>query len=104
MRPTTAEISGQTPAIMSSWITWPLTAAALAAAAFANEGSQPNPSMSDPRQIMALDHGWRFHFGDAEGAQLPAFDDSGWEQVGLPHTWNAADGTSATPATLLSIA
>ena len=64
------------------------------AAAFANEGSQPNLPMNDPRQIMALDHGWRFHFGNAEGAPLTDFDDAGWEQVGLPHTWNAADGTS----------
>ena len=80
---------------MSSWITWPLTLSALAAvAAFANEGSPTNFPMNDPRQIMALDHGWRFHFGNAEGAQQPDYDDSGWETVGLPHTWNAADGTS----------
>ena len=32
-----------------------------------------------------LDDGWRFHLGDAPGAEAPAFDDGAWEQVRLPH-------------------
>lgn len=32
--------------------------------------------------------GWRFHFGDPAGAQAPGFDDAGWEQVGLPHSFS----------------
>lgn len=33
-----------------------------------------------------LDDGWRFHLGDAPGAQAPAFADGAWERVRLPHT------------------
>ncbi len=35
--------------------------------------------------------GWRFLRADAPGAEQPAFDDGGWEAVGLPHTVNHRD-------------
>ncbi|MET0247403.1 MAG: glycoside hydrolase family 2 TIM barrel-domain containing protein, partial [Sphingomonas sp.] len=42
-----------------------------------------------PRQVTSLTEGWRFRFGgDATGVTDPTFDDSGWEQVALPHSWN----------------
>jgi beta-galactosidase len=42
-----------------------------------------------PRQTVDLSTGWRFRFGDAPDAVTAAgFDDSGWEQVSVPHTWN----------------
>jgi len=31
---------------------------------------------------------WRFLRGDAAGAAAPGFDDSGWERVGLPHSFS----------------
>lgn len=31
--------------------------------------------------------GWRFQKGAAEGAQKPDFDDSGWQQIRIPHDW-----------------
>ena len=34
-----------------------------------------------------LRHGWRFHRGDVTGAEQPAFDDSGWQTVTIPHDW-----------------
>ncbi|MDR0939423.1 MAG: DUF4982 domain-containing protein [Mediterranea sp.] len=40
---------------------------------------------ADVRQARLLNFGWKFHFGDAEGAQSPTFDDSGWRAVDLPH-------------------
>ena len=46
----------------------------------------------DPRRVVCLDRGWRFARGDVAGAEDPAFDDSGWETVDLPHTWNNRDG------------
>jgi beta-galactosidase len=51
---------------------------------------------SSPREIQLLEHGFRFRFGAAAvgGAEAVAFDDTGWSEVSLPHTWNAADGTS----------
>lgn len=44
------------------------------------------------REVRVLDRGWRFHQGDAPGADQPAFDDAGWSSIEVPHTWNARDG------------
>ncbi len=46
--------------------------------------------ISDQRRI-SFDERWRFHKGDADGAENPAFDDSNWSEVRLPHDW-AIDG------------
>lgn len=51
-------------------------------------------SQLQPRTSIELRGGFRFRFGDAEpGMEGAAFDDSGWEPVELPHTWNALDAT-----------
>ena len=34
-----------------------------------------------------LKDGWRFHRGEADGAFVPGYDDSGWESVSVPHDW-----------------
>ncbi len=55
----------------------------------------PGPSClcpPDPRSVAALDPSWRFHLGDVPGAQQVDFDDSSWDAVDLPHTWNNLDG------------
>ncbi len=44
------------------------------------------------RSEISLNRGWRFLAGDEPRASEPAFDDSGWQAVDLPHTWNARDG------------
>jgi beta-galactosidase len=44
------------------------------------------------RTWLSLNSGWRFHKGDVTNAQAPAFDDSSWTALSVPHTWNAADG------------
>jgi beta-galactosidase len=36
----------------------------------------------------AFDFGWRFHKGDARGAQEPEFSDASWKNVDLPHDWS----------------
>jgi beta-galactosidase len=46
----------------------------------------------NPRAEQSLVSGWKFHLGEADGAEAEAFDDSGWTTVELPHTWNAVDG------------
>src|SRR5688500_8558814 len=63
---------------------------------------------SSARQVFSLDAGWRFHLGDidpalpnthlaaymlnkagyARGAAKPAWDDSDWRVVDLPHDWS----------------
>lgn len=38
------------------------------------------------RDYITLNDGWRFHLGDVrDGANM--FDDSGWQQVRIPHDW-----------------
>jgi len=35
----------------------------------------------------SFDENWRFSKGDAPGADQPAFDDSSWRKLDLPHDW-----------------
>jgi beta-galactosidase len=44
------------------------------------------------RQEVALDNSWRFIRQDVAGAEAVHFDDSKWQAVSLPHTWNNLDG------------
>jgi beta-galactosidase len=36
----------------------------------------------------SFDFDWKFHKGDAPGAQIPGFADSGWRNVDLLHDWS----------------
>ncbi|MBS0188463.1 MAG: beta galactosidase jelly roll domain-containing protein, partial [Planctomycetes bacterium] len=47
-----------------------------------------------PRRDVVLGEGWRFVRADVAGAEAIDFDDSGWERVRVPHTWNAEDAQS----------
>ena len=40
---------------------------------------------------------WRFTKGSPYNAFLPAADDSAWEVVNIPHTWNAEDAVDDVP-------
>lgn len=44
-----------------------------------------------PRRTRTLDGAWRFHKGEAVGAERPGYDDRTWETVAIPHSWNAED-------------
>lgn len=35
-----------------------------------------------------FDDGWKFFLGGAQGAEKPAFEDSGWRKLDLPHDWS----------------
>src|SRR5436190_17462568 len=39
------------------------------------------------RESVPLLTGWRFQQAEPAGAELPGFDDSGWQSVALPHNW-----------------
>ena len=41
-----------------------------------------------PRAVMPLDTGWRFQRSESAGAPSRDFDDSAWQVVRIPHTWN----------------
>lgn len=44
------------------------------------------PLQGSGRVIYNFNQGWRFHLGDAQGAEAVAFDDSRWAVVCAPHT------------------
>ena len=44
-----------------------------------------------PRSETRICDNWRFIRGDANGASAIDFNDSKWQTVSLPHTWNADD-------------
>jgi beta-galactosidase len=48
-------------------------------------------AQTDTKQSLLFDSGWRFHRGGAQGAEDPAFDDSKWRIVDLPHDWSIED-------------
>ncbi len=49
---------------------------------------QPPASL---RAVFNFNPGWKFIRQDLPGAENPAFDDSAWTSVSLPHTWNDVD-------------
>jgi len=54
------------------------------------------------RETVPLDDGWRFHLGEIAAASGPAFDDSGWRPLAVPHDWAfeapfAADAAQGAP-------
>jgi beta-galactosidase len=55
----------------------------------ARESKGNRADIESPRQVLSLSSGWRFRFGGTEtGITDPDFDDSEWQAVDLPHTWN----------------
>ena len=51
-----------------------------------------SPGGTDPRIDRLINDQWKFTRSNPVGASMIRFDDSAWEQVTLPHTWNALDG------------
>ena len=45
------------------------------------------PALSQNRTYQTLQEDWRFHLGEATGAEDPDFDDTDWETVRVPHDW-----------------
>lgn len=43
--------------------------------------------VANAETLTNLDNGWKFHFGDVKGAEIPSFDDTLWERVSVPHDW-----------------
>jgi beta-galactosidase len=61
-------------------------AAGAAALASANQLFAQTP---EPARIRdSFDFGWKFSKGDFPGAQQPAFSDSAWRSLDLPHDWS----------------
>jgi len=43
------------------------------------------------RHVVSFNLDWKFHKGDVEGAAQPAFDDSTWRKLDLPHDWSVEE-------------
>ena len=61
---------------------------ALGSTGQANPQAPPAGGRKGPRARDSFDFGWKFFKGDAPGAQQPAFADSGWRNLDLPHDWS----------------
>lgn len=48
-------------------------------------------------EVRSLSQGWRFHAGEAEGAQRAAFDDQAWQRVVVPHDFSIMDRPGGRP-------
>jgi beta-galactosidase len=55
-------------------------------------GGDDGEGVVAPRVAVNLNSDWKFMRQDVSGAEQPGFDDSGWQSVTLPHTWNNLDG------------
>ncbi len=55
----------------------------LALSALATAGAQTGPRFHE-----SFDFGWRFFKGDAPGADQPAYADTTWRKLALPHDWS----------------
>ena len=44
-------------------------------------------SLNAQRHEQLLETGWKFHKGEANGAETISFNDSQWESVCIPHDW-----------------
>ncbi len=66
----------------------------LTAAALLSAGALASPQAwaDDARRVVGLDRGWKFLPAESPGAEAAGFDDSAWQPVDLPHTWNGLDG------------
>jgi beta-galactosidase len=67
-----------------------LLAVAVCPVAAPSTAAATHVQISNERRV-SFNDGWRFLKAEAEGAQDPAFDDSAWTDVRLPHDW-AIDG------------
>jgi beta-galactosidase len=71
-------------------------ASLLARSAWAEDAPQPDAGLdtgliSNDDRLHPFVDDWRFHRGDASGAETPAFDDSEWRTVDVPHDWTIED-------------
>lgn len=76
------------PALKVSVTLFCLLLASTAALKAAPDFTAPSTHRSD----VLLNEGWHFIRENVSGAHDSGFDDSRWESINLPHTWNALDG------------
>ena len=65
------------------WLTFAFAAFALHFSAATSASAEP----ASARERLFND-AWRFHLGDAAGAEKPDFADAAWRALDLPHDWS----------------
>jgi hypothetical protein len=79
---------------MRTFVSLVLLIACLLPAEAKKKSSQPQKS---PRIEKTINSGWTFNYfpGETKGAnyEAPAFDDSKWPLIGIPHTWSTFETT-----------
>ncbi|HEX6124378.1 MAG TPA: glycoside hydrolase family 2 TIM barrel-domain containing protein [Pyrinomonadaceae bacterium] len=50
-----------------------------------------------PRVRISINDAWKFFPGEAAGAERSDINDAGWQDVKIPHTWNAEDTVDDEP-------
>ena len=68
---------------------------ASSAAELPDNGPAATSTTTSARTVEDFDFDWGFSLGDFPAAVIPAFDDSGWRQVNVPHDWSIAGPFSA---------
>jgi hypothetical protein len=53
-----------------------------------------------PRVVTLFDRSWKFHLGEAIGAENERFDDASWRSLDLPHDWMIEGVPEADPSTM----
>lgn len=74
-----------------------LASETLAQATPAKQTNKPSGLKAMGRDGLSLAEGWRFAPTNVKGAERLRFDDSKWERVSIPHTWNAEDTHDDVP-------
>lgn len=77
----------KTLALNALFLFW-LLAGSPVAPALAFDGTTASHIGQLPRARENFNAGWRFHLGDAAGAESPDYDDAQWQAVGLPHSFS----------------
>lgn len=72
------------PALVLFW----LLAGSSAISAFAFDVPATSSVSQSSRARENFNAGWRFHLGDASGAERPEYDDAQWPTIGLPHSFS----------------
>ena len=66
-------------------------AAMLSGSSSAGKAQKESTSWPDVQRSRPFNDGWRFHRGDARGAEAGSFDDSAWRTLDVPHDWSIED-------------
>ncbi len=53
--------------------------------------------IGSPRVFSSINENWKFAQGDFQDVKSNNFDDSKWERISIPHTWNKTDADDETP-------